>query len=212
MESINAAGIYHFVLKPWDPTELRLLIGARGGAPPSRPRAGAARGGPGRAQPRAGARAGQSARGPGRRRRARRRCAPSCSATSRPGWSTSRSPRARCWPARAMWRAATVLFADIRGFTRLIESTPAPVTIRLLDEYFAAMIDIIFAHQGTVEQLIGDEIVALFGLTESEPDAAARAVLRRPGHDRRRAGAGRPLGRGGPADLRHRRRASARAA
>ena len=35
------------------------------------------------------------------------------------------------------------------------------------------MIDMIFEHQGTVEQLIGDEIVALFGLTESEPDAAA---------------------------------------
>jgi adenylate cyclase len=75
------------------------------------------------------------------------------------------------------WRPATVLFADIRGFTRLIESTPGPVTIRLLDEYFAAMIDIVFERQGTVEQLIGDEIVALFGLTEDEPDAAARAVF-----------------------------------
>ena len=39
------------------------------------------------------------------------------------------------------------------------------------------MIDIIFARQGTVEQLIGDEIVALFGLTEDEPDAAARGVF-----------------------------------
>ena len=56
-----------------------------------------------------------------------------------------------------------MLFADIRGFTRLIESTPAPVAIRLLDEYFSEMIDMIFARQGTVEQLIGDEIVALFG-------------------------------------------------
>jgi adenylate cyclase len=74
------------------------------------------------------------------------------------------------------WRDATVLFADIRGFTRLTETTPAPTVIRLLDEYFHAMIDVIFGHHGTVEQLIGDEIVALFGVPEPGDDAAGRAV------------------------------------
>jgi adenylate cyclase len=74
------------------------------------------------------------------------------------------------------WRQATVLFADIRGFTRLIETTRAPVMIRLLDEYFNRMIDVIFGHHGTVEQLIGDEIVALFGVPDGAEDAAARAV------------------------------------
>jgi adenylate cyclase len=74
------------------------------------------------------------------------------------------------------WREATVLFADIRGFTRLTEATPAPVVIRLLNEYFAEMIDVIFRHQGTVEQLVGDEIVALFGVPEPGPDDARRAV------------------------------------
>jgi adenylate cyclase len=74
------------------------------------------------------------------------------------------------------WRSASVLFADIRGFTRLVESAPAPVVVRLLDEYFSAMIDVIFRRQGTVEQLIGDEIVALFGLAEGEDQAAHRAV------------------------------------
>ena len=69
-----------------------------------------------------------------------------------------------------------MLFADIRGFTRLIETTPAPTVIRLLDEYFSAMIDVIFRHQGTVEQLIGDEIVALFGVTEGATTRATRAV------------------------------------
>jgi adenylate cyclase len=46
----------------------------------------------------------------------------------------------------------------------------------LLNEYFAAMIDVIFRHHGTVEQLIGDEIVALFGVPEPGPDVALRAV------------------------------------
>lgn len=74
------------------------------------------------------------------------------------------------------WREATVLFADIRGFTRLIENTPAPTVMRLLNEYFTSMIDVIFRHQGTVEQLIGDEIVALFGVPEGAADAPHRAV------------------------------------
>jgi len=74
------------------------------------------------------------------------------------------------------WREATVLFADIRGFTRLTETTPPPTVIRLLNEYFTEMIEVIFAHQGTVEQLIGDEIVALFGVPDGAEDAPMRAV------------------------------------
>jgi adenylate cyclase len=74
------------------------------------------------------------------------------------------------------WRQATVLFADIRGFTRLIETTPPPVVVKMLNAYFNEMIEVIFRHQGTVEQLIGDEIVALFGVPEAGADVPARAV------------------------------------
>jgi adenylate cyclase len=74
------------------------------------------------------------------------------------------------------WREGTVLFADIAGFTRLTESVPAPVVIGLLNEYFTEMIEVIFRHGGTVEQLIGDEIVALFGVPQTRADAAAAAV------------------------------------
>jgi adenylate cyclase len=76
----------------------------------------------------------------------------------------------------ADWREATVLFADIRGYTRLIETTPAPTVIRMLDTYLNEMVDVIFRHDGTVEQLIGDEIVALFGVPQAAPDVPARAV------------------------------------
>jgi class 3 adenylate cyclase len=71
---------------------------------------------------------------------------------------------------------ATVLFADVAGFTRLIESAPAPVVIGLLDEYFNEMLELIFRHGGTVEQLIGDEIVALFGGPDTRDEAAVAAV------------------------------------
>ena len=78
-----------------------------------------------------------------------------------------------------------MLFADIRGYTRLIETTPGPVVIRLLDGYLNEMIEVIFRHQGTVEQLIGDEIVVLFGVTEdaraTRRAAAVRAAARHGG-------------------------------
>jgi class 3 adenylate cyclase len=73
-------------------------------------------------------------------------------------------------------RDATVLFADVAGFTRLIESAPAPVVISLLDEYFNEMVELIYRNGGTVEQLIGDEIVALFGGPGTRDDAAVAAV------------------------------------
>jgi class 3 adenylate cyclase len=48
--------------------------------------------------------------------------------------------------------------------------------IRLLNEYVSAMIAVVSGHQGSVEQLVGDEIVALFGVGEGSQDAAVRAV------------------------------------
>jgi class 3 adenylate cyclase len=73
-------------------------------------------------------------------------------------------------------RDATVLFADVAGFTRLIERAPAPVVIGLLDEYFNEMVELIYRNGGTVEQLIGDEIVALFGGPGPRAGAAEAAV------------------------------------
>ncbi len=82
-----------------------------------------------------------------------------------------------------------MLFADIRGYTRLIETTPGPVVIRLLDGYLAEMIEVIFRHQGTVEQLIGDEIVVLFGVHRGRARTRRRGRCAPPSTWWRRSGA-----------------------
>jgi len=71
---------------------------------------------------------------------------------------------------------ASVMFADIRSFTTLSEaSTPAEI-IELLNDYYALMFDAITGHGGTVNQMIGDGLMAIFGAPVHHEDHCQRAV------------------------------------
>jgi adenylate cyclase len=70
----------------------------------------------------------------------------------------------------------TVLFADIRGFTRLSEHSKPEKVVQLLNKYFTEMTDIIFAHGGTLDKYIGDGLMALFGAPTATPDDACNAL------------------------------------
>ncbi len=70
----------------------------------------------------------------------------------------------------------TVLFADIRGFTSLSERANPEKIVGLLNKYFTAMTDIIFAHGGTLDKYIGDGLMALFGAPTATPSDPVNAV------------------------------------
>src|SRR5215471_943753 len=70
----------------------------------------------------------------------------------------------------------TVLFADIRGFTRISEHAAPEKIVNLLNRYFSAMTDIIFAHGGTLDKYLGDGLMALFGAPTATPDDASNAL------------------------------------
>lgn len=59
-------------------------------------------------------------------------------------------------------RTATVLIADIRGFTRMIQDLGAEQVVHTLNDYFTRMIDVIVEYDGTVNKFIGDAIVVLY--------------------------------------------------
>src|SRR5215210_8520007 len=70
----------------------------------------------------------------------------------------------------------TILFADIRGFTRISEHAEPEKIVDLLNRYFSAMTDIIFAHGGTLDKYLGDGLMALFGAPTTTPKDAANAL------------------------------------
>jgi adenylate cyclase len=70
----------------------------------------------------------------------------------------------------------TVLFADIRGFTSISEHAQPERIVGLLNRYFSAMTDIIFAHGGTLDKYLGDGLMALFGAPTATPEDASNAL------------------------------------
>ena len=70
----------------------------------------------------------------------------------------------------------TVIFTDVRGFTRLTESTDPQVMRRMLDEHLTAMSDIVLQRDGMVDKFIGDAVMAVFGAPVRTPDHAERAL------------------------------------
>src|SRR4051812_28388943 len=70
----------------------------------------------------------------------------------------------------------TILFSDIRGFTSISEKMPAQEVVRMLNDYFELMVDILFEHNGILDKFIGDAIMGLWGAPVKRPDDATQAV------------------------------------
>ena len=66
-------------------------------------------------------------------------------------------------------RQVCVLFSDIRDFTTLSENLPPDKVVELLNDYFDRMARIVHAHDGTVDKIIGDGMMAIFGNPQPLP-------------------------------------------
>lgn len=73
-------------------------------------------------------------------------------------------------------REVAVLFSDLRGFTRFAERLDPEALVSELNAYLEAMVEAVRAEGGVIDKYIGDAIMALFGVPEDRPDAAAAAV------------------------------------
>jgi adenylate cyclase len=71
---------------------------------------------------------------------------------------------------------ASVLFADMRGFTAIAERLDPDQVVRILNEYFALLTEITFRHEGTVFNMAGDCLMVGFGVPLPQADLEVRAV------------------------------------
>ena len=122
--------------------------------------------------------------------------------------TTPISPRSHASSAKPVH----LLFCDVNRSTSLGESTDAEALRTLLARYFERMQGIVESHGGTVEKLIGDAVMAVFGVPRVHEDDALRAVraacemrmalaeLGGAGADRRRYRRGRDRHRGAYGD------------
>jgi adenylate cyclase len=83
-------------------------------------------------------------------------------------------------PLDGEMKDVTVLFADLRDFTPLTESTPPKEVVKILNDYFTEMAPVISLHHGSILRYVGDEIYAVFGaplFLNDHPRHAVEAAL-----------------------------------
>ncbi len=73
-------------------------------------------------------------------------------------------------------REVTIMMSDIRGFTTLSEHLPPQQVVAMLNRYLGRMTDIIIEHRGTIDEFLGDAVLAVFGAPQRGDDDAERAV------------------------------------
>ncbi len=73
-------------------------------------------------------------------------------------------------------RILTILMADLRGYTSLSEKLPPENLVCVINFFLETMTEIIFQYKGTLDEFIGDAILAIFGAPVQREDDARRAV------------------------------------
>ncbi len=73
-------------------------------------------------------------------------------------------------------RKVTVMMTDLRGFTAIAERLEPEKVVQMLNLYFEIMVDVVLKYNGTINEIIGDALLIIFGAPQEMPDRTQRAI------------------------------------
>jgi adenylate cyclase len=73
-------------------------------------------------------------------------------------------------------RKVTIMLTDLRGFTALCERFKAEQVVQMLNSYFEVMVDVVLQYNGTINEIIGDSLLVIFGAPQEMSDRAQQAI------------------------------------
>ena len=73
-------------------------------------------------------------------------------------------------------KEVTIVMTDLRGFTALSERLKPEQVIQMLNAYFEVMVETVLKHKGTINEIIGDALLVIFGAPQEMPDQVDRAI------------------------------------
>jgi class 3 adenylate cyclase len=73
-------------------------------------------------------------------------------------------------------RKVTIMMSDLRGFTAMSERLQPEQVVQMLNAYFEVMVEVVLKFQGTINEIIGDALLVIFGAPQEMPDRTQRAI------------------------------------
>ena len=73
-------------------------------------------------------------------------------------------------------RNVTIMMTDLRGFTAIAERLEPEKVVQMLNLYFEVMVDVLLKYNATINEIIGDALLVVFGAPQEMQDRAQRAV------------------------------------
>ncbi|MBW1779732.1 MAG: hypothetical protein JRL30_03235 [Deltaproteobacteria bacterium] len=73
-------------------------------------------------------------------------------------------------------RIVTIMMTDLRGFTALSERLAPEQVVQMLNAYFEVMVEVVLKYNGTINEIIGDALLIIFGAPQEMTDRAQRAI------------------------------------
>jgi adenylate cyclase len=73
-------------------------------------------------------------------------------------------------------RKVTIMMTDLRGFTALSERLNPEQVVQMLNLYFEVMVEVVLQYNGTINEIIGDALLVIFGAPQEMSDRAQRAI------------------------------------